>query len=504
MPRVLCVWFPNWPIQRLRNAQPELRRSELVLFAGHNQRLCVTACSPRAERLGVRVGQPLAEARALCRKAVYLPADPVTDREALCQLALEGQRFSPLVGLEEGVFPESLLSDVTGCTHLWNGEEPFLQAVRDHWTQRGFQIQLALAGTVGAAWAVAHAMKTAVVPAGGEAEALSGLPVMLLRLPMAVLERLDALGLWTIGDVLQLPRETLASRFGLILPERLDQALGQRPESFAGERLCEPLAVVRTWEVPLENRLDVAAICREMLRTLLSMGPRPGAGLQELEGELRTEADAVKLEIRLVEPSRDEHHLAQLVELHLERCTWSGGVIGIRWVVLRLGSLAQIQHDWFADQRARDTSRQVVALVERLSSRLGDDRVLRVEIIPDPQPEHAVQLLPWMEAGPKDASANAFALPPEHARCRPFRLLGVPQPIAVVSIVPDGPPIRMTWRTRDCRVVRCWGPERIATGWWRAPDVQRDYYRAEWEDGTHVWIFRDGRGSRWFLHGFFE
>ena len=38
MPRVLCVWFPRWPIQRLRIARPELRRSELVLFAGQNQR----------------------------------------------------------------------------------------------------------------------------------------------------------------------------------------------------------------------------------------------------------------------------------------------------------------------------------------------------------------------------------------------------------------------------------------------------------------------------------
>ena len=53
-------------------------------------------------------------------------------------------------------------------------------------------------------------------------------------------------------------------------------------------------------------------------------------------------------------------------------------------------------------------------------------------------------------------------------------------------------------------MVRCWGPERIATGWWRARDVERDYYRAEWEDGTHAWIFRDRRGGRWFLHGFFE
>ena len=57
---------------------------------------------------------------------------------------------------------------------------------------------------------------------------------------------------------------------------------------------------------------------------------------------------------------------------------------------------------------------------------------------------------------------------------------------------------------KDCRVVRSWGPERIATGWWRAQDVERDYYRAEWEDGTHVWVYRDQRSGRWFLHGFFD
>ncbi len=53
-------------------------------------------------------------------------------------------------------------------------------------------------------------------------------------------------------------------------------------------------------------------------------------------------------------------------------------------------------------------------------------------------------------------------------------------------------------------MVRSWGPERIATGWWRAQDVERDYYRAEWEDGTQVWVYRDQQNGRWFLHGFFD
>ena len=138
MPRVLCVWFPKWPIQRLRSARPELKRSELVLFAGQNQRPSITVCSPKAERLGLHIGQPLAEAKALLPKAVFLPADVAADRAALCQLALDCQRFSPLVGLEEGDHPESLLCEVTGCTHLWDGEERFLEAVRSYWRERGY------------------------------------------------------------------------------------------------------------------------------------------------------------------------------------------------------------------------------------------------------------------------------------------------------------------------------------------------------------------------------
>ena len=71
-------------------------------------------------------------------------------------------------------------------------------------------------------------------------------------------------------------------------------------------------------------------------------------------------------------------------------------------------------------------------------------------------------------------------------------------------MVADGPPIRMVWNRQDRPVVRSWGPERIATGWWRAQDVERDYYRVEWEDGTHAWVYRDQRNGRWFLHGFFD
>jgi protein ImuB len=459
-------------------------------------------CSSKAERSGLHSGQPLAEAKTLAPKAVFLPADDNADRSALCQLAIDCQRFSPLVGLEEGAHPESLLCEVTGCTHLWGGEEPFLRAVRNYWRGRGYHIHLALACSIGATWALAHSATTSLVPAGEEEGALAGLTVAALRLPPDVLENLESLGLWKIGEVMRLPRDTLSSRFGVILPQRLDQALGRLPETFVCERLQETLTAFREWEVPIDDRFVLSQVCRQLLRELLSMAQRHAMGIQELEGNLKTENGPVTIEIRLIEPTRDEGHLAQLVELQMERRTWSGGVVAVRWTALGLGRSEQSQGSWFGDDAETRMSRAFNSLVDRLSSRLEPKAVLRAEVLADSQPEHVVRLVPWTTAEPM--KTGRYTMSPEQSRGRPLRLLSIPQAIEVTSIVPDGPPLRMVWQRQDCLVVRAWGPERIETGWWRAQDVERDYYRAEWEDGTHVWVYRDQKSGRWFLHGFFD
>ena len=193
--------------------------------------------------------------------------------------------------------------------------------------------------------------------------------------------------------------------------------------------------------------------------------------------------------------------MRKLVELQLERRTWSGSVVAVSWTALKLGRSEETQGCWFNDD-AEKSSKAFNSLIDRLSSRLEAKAVLRVETIADSQPEHAVGLVPWTKV--ERAKKDEFTLPLEQSRARPFRLLGIPQPIDVASVVPDGPPFRLVWQRQESLVVRSWGPERIATGWWRAQDVERDYYRAECEDGTHVWIYRDQKNGRWFLHGFFD
>ena len=57
-----------------------------------------------------------------------------------------------------------------------------------------------------------------------------------------------------------------------------------------------------------------------------------------------------------------------------------------------------------------------------------------------------------------------------------MRLLSKPELIEATAQVPDGPPIRFTWRHVKHQVTRAEGPERIASEWWRRDAATRAPY----------------------------
>jgi len=75
-----------------------------------------------------------------------------------------------------------------------------------------------------------------------------------------------------------------------------------------------------------------------------------------------------------------------------------------------------------------------------------------------------------------------------------------------ISIHVNGPayriPVRLRWRHVVHKIRRLEGPERIAMAWWDTPAPDRDYFRAEDEEGRRFWLYRE-QGTRWFLHGVF-
>lgn len=506
----MCVWVPLWPVQRRLSGQPELNGRPLILFAEGRRGLSVSACSPEAVRFGIHVGMPLGEARSLLpnatsrrrrqdgSKPVCQRADPLGDRTQLQALAIHCQCYSPLVGLEDGAEPESLWIDITGSEVLFGGEEGLAKALRDDLAQQGLQVRVAIADTWGAAWAVSHYAEPVVslVPAAGQTAALAPLPVAALRVPGSVADSLRGLDITTIGRLMRLPRESLPSRFGKELGRRLDQAMGRAPEMLTSERLVEPIAAEWLFEDPVTDRQSLDHVCAVLLERLLVMLEARQAGLRDLTCHwLGT--DAEPLSLRLLRPTTERRHLLELLRLRCERAAFAAGVTGVRMEAVELGLPPVRQATLFEDETGEKHQRALAELVDRLSSRLGREAVLRSHLHPDPLPEFSCATLPWLEQRPPTPDTTAI---PSQLRCRPLRLLRAPRPLSIDRFSPDGWPAQVD----RSPVVRVSGPERIAAGWWRGVDAERDYYRLTLAHGASLWVFYDLNGDRWCLHGLFD
>ncbi len=147
------------------------------------------------------------------------------------------------------------MCEITGVTHLFGDEAGLLQAVDKLLASRKIIGTMAIADSVGAAWAVAHyansggrgsarakdfgaagALPAHIIPPGETRQAIETLPVESLRIGEETVATLSRLGVHFIGQLLRLPRAGLAPRLGKSLVRRIEQALGE---------VDEPIAVYR-------------------------------------------------------------------------------------------------------------------------------------------------------------------------------------------------------------------------------------------------------------------
>jgi protein ImuB len=492
----MCVHFPHWTLQRLRQARPDLRDRPLAItrpIAGKGSK--VIACCPLACRHGVRPDRPAAEALAILPGLALVEEDADADREALRDLAPQMERYSPIVGLDEDAAAASLYADVTGCAGCFGGEAALLERVGADFGARGWRVQVALADTLGTAWAVAHFASSTLVPAGENASLLAALPVAALRLPAETVALLAKLGVERIEQLLPLPRFELASRFGTEVLTRLDQAQGRRAEVFEPYHALPAAAVDCAFEYPLEHWSALTTVCDGLLVRLEAVLEKRRQGARVLECVLDQEgAEPLRIECNLARPMRAARYLGRLLATHLEKLRAAGP---IRGVCLRAAVTERIVADQRGlFERGPDAHREALAqLFDSLSARFGKDAICAARMVPDPQPERAWNTIPIVSA-PLRHDWNRIP--------RPVRLYPRPMLVEMVALVPDGKPQRFHHAGVEHVIQRAQGPERIETGWWRGNDIRRDYFIVDAADGTRWWLFRRLDDGRWFLHGCFD
>lgn len=491
----------------------EPREFALVEAGPHG--IVLAALNEGARAAGLRVGQPLADARAYCPHLASEPIDRAADADGLLALARWAEQYTPIVGVD-GL--DGLLLDVTGCTHLRGGETGLLADMARRLEAMGLTARLALADTAGCAWALARfgANPQTVVPAGAARLALADLPVAALRLDDETVATLRLLGLRRIGQLLPLPRAALARRFrakqqaeAVVL--RLDQALGDRPEPVVPINPPLLLRVTRSFGAPLTDRALVEAWLPRLLEELAALlagqgqpGQGQGLGVRRLRLTVfRADGSRQDLLAGMGEPTRDVAHMMRLIAPRLETLEPGFGIESLSLAAEEVAPYLPEQGRFAGDRGALDLAQ----LGDRLAGRLGERAVYRLGAFESYVPERAERMRP------RGAAANNAAL--DLDRMRPLLLLDRPEPVSVIAEVPEGPPARFVWRRLEHRVARAIGPERIAPEWWRdGEDARtRDYYVVEDVEGRRFWLFRHGLyggapGERpiepdWFIHGFF-
>ena len=538
--RILSLWLPRLPIDRIkrqlwqnggapgrafssevgtgsREENASKQNDPSIVVAKQNNALQIFALNDAAARLGLEVGLPLANARAICPELKVFDADEAADALALNAIAGWCDRFTPLVALD---LPHGLLLDITGCVHLFGGEAAMMRLMCDVLTAQGFAVSAAIAGTAVCARTLTRHVHGCIVREGEEADAVRLLPVSALGADPAITTGLRRAGLKTIGDVASRARHEITARFGAGFTTLLRQALGQSDAPISPLKPLPDYIVEKRFAEPVATDGVITATLSRLAEMLVTAMAQQGKGARRLEaGFFRTDGAVRTIVIDTGQPVTKANVIGRLFSERLDALNDpldpGFGFDLVRLSASRTEIVVQQQRDLDANVHDND---ELAALIDRIAARIGGRRVV-VHLPQDTHiPERAVLAAPAQHhlavASQALWPARAEGEPP----LRPLRLFERPEQIKVIAQVPDGPPARFVWRRATHAVVRAEGPERVAMEWWRAQGemLTRDYFRVEDEAGLRFWLYRDGLYDReieqqegqavqpnWFMHGLF-
>ncbi|MCB1724271.1 MAG: DNA polymerase Y family protein [Gammaproteobacteria bacterium] len=482
----LGLYFPQLPLEVFVRGRQQAGALAVVDTQGGREQ--VSRCDAAAQAYGVRPGQALPAALALCADLAVQRRERDRERRALDELAAWAYQFSARIAFE----PSLLLLEVGASRRLFGGLPVLLQTLRRELGQLGYDAAHALAPTPAAAGLLARSRPgSEVLTCDDLRAAVAPLSLACLTRDRRARELVRHIGLDTLGDVLALPRPELARRVGgPRFAALLDRVLGDAPDPRA--EWSPPARFAQTVELLGEIGQTTALVfpARRLMVALCGFLRGLGGGAQRLQWTLQhRDHPATAFDQGLLDPSRDPDHMLEMFRERIERLSLPASVIAITlrvddWqafvecnLALPVGDVAAVPDP---------------ALLERLANRLGEHCVRGLRCLADHRPERAWRLCRPGEADDEEAGGSVPAAT-AHGLSQPPWLLPQPRPLRDCNGVPEyGGVLRLEGL-----------PERIEAGWWDGFDITRDYFVAHSPAGERLWVFRDRRGGGWYLHGLF-
>lgn len=346
------------------------------------------------------------------------------------------------------------------------------------------------------------------------------LPLTALVAARPHLPVLARIGCTRWGHVRSLPRGGVARRFGAGLVAALDRAYGASPEVYPWVQLPEVFDARLELSASVEDAAAMLFGARRLIAQLQVWLRARQRGVLALEllwemdvrrcNALHIDAHHAggsqgQLLLRTAQPTQDMQHLQRLLAEQLAHVTLPSPVLYIRLRTVQTQALAGESMSLLPqDARPGDSLQQ---LIERLSARLGPQKVLSATLQSDHRPErmqHWQGALESLAAQPRQFATNSvagYAISTGISGLFPRWLLASPQRLPVREGMPQFHGVLELLA----------GPQRLEAGWLEGQDgcALRDYYVARSSHAGLVWVYCDRLGTQgtpgphWYLHGIF-
>ena len=489
----LALHFPRFALEVFAVAGAE----PTAVVAQH----LVVSTNAAAESQGVHAGMRLSSALGLAPALLTREREPAREVETQYRLACWAGNFSPHVSLAGFDGPDTLLVEIAGCLRLFNGLRNLCCLIREGAEAQGFTLHMGLAPTPLAAEWLARAGQSACLRTDALRARVGEIPVEVIGLTRSERNTLKALGVKHLRELFALPASGLARRFGIGLPQRLAQALGEASDL----RLPFVFPDEFAQKLELPAKVDVASMllfaAKRLLASLCGWLSARASGVAECVLLLiHEDVSPTQLVLSFAGPTRDLERMERVLRERLANWELPEAVTDLLLEAKDAIVIAGNTPGLFAQESAQSLE----PVIERLRARLGKKAVHGLAVREDHRPEYATQAV--------ERGKGKSVLP---GPSRPLWLFPQPRRLQLR----DG---RLLYQ--GAVLQRLAGPERIESGWWDhvAPedeaseeeggdegaeqqkpfaDVRRDYYVAMNDAGEWLWVFNDSR--QWWLHGVF-
>jgi len=374
------------------------------------------------------------------------------------------------------------LHGIAGDARVWIAQTRALLA------RFGLPVRLGVGTNKMTARAAAHVADGGVCEAGAERALLAPLPLELLEMDPATVERLHLLGIERLGDLARLPHGPFVRRFGGIAANWHALARGLDPRPFVPRGHAILIEAALFGEGRATDEAQVFFALRVLLSRVCADLERCGkrAGALRLQIELE-DADTCSLDVPLAMPTAHERTIFDMLRAKLTGLTFAAGIVGLRLQALQLEEGGEVQALFVAD----DLDPQRIAItIARLEAVLGES-VARARTKEAHLLEERFVYEPFTPP-PKAMFAQAHR---EGELVPQLRLLDVRE---VPVELRGGEPASVGRQA----VLECVGPWRIAERENVPSPVTRDEYDVVLEDGTFARIYR--QGSQWYVRGVYQ